>query len=60
MPTTINELLTKAGSQFSTEIFDAKSIAAVEATLTEKNGKYFLKCRVRDKEVAAKPEEIIR
>ena len=60
MPTTINELLAKAGSQFSLAVFDAKSIAAVEATLTEKNGKYFLKCRVRDKEVAAKPEEIIR
>jgi type I restriction enzyme M protein len=60
MPMTINELLAKSGSQFSTEIFDTKSIAAVEATLTEKNGKPFLKCRVRDKEVAAKPEEIIR
>jgi type I restriction enzyme M protein len=60
MPTTINELLTKAGSQFSLAVFDAKSIAAVEATLAEKNGKYFLKCRVRDKELVAKPEEIIR
>ncbi len=38
MPTTITELLAKAGSQFSTEIFDTKTIAAVETSLTEKNG----------------------
>jgi hypothetical protein len=36
MPTTINELLAKAGSQFSLAIFDAKSIAAIAATLIEK------------------------
>ncbi|HEY5504968.1 MAG TPA: N-6 DNA methylase [Sedimentisphaerales bacterium] len=57
---TINEILTSSKSQFSLDVFSAKSIAAVEATLTEKNGKPFLKCRVRDKEIAAKPEEIIR
>src|SRR5882724_6330862 len=60
MPTTVNELLAKAGSQFSLAVFGPKSIAAVEATATEKNGKTFLKCRVRDKELSAKPEEIIR
>ena len=38
----------------------SRCIAAVEASLTEKNDKYYLKCRVRGKEVLAKPEEIIR
>jgi len=57
---TINELLANSNSQFSLDIFSAKSIAAVEAALTEKNGRYYLKCRVRAKEVFAKPEEIIR
>ena len=57
---TINELLAGSNSQFSLDIFSAKSIAAVDAALTEKNGKYYLKCRVRAKEVIAKPEEIIR
>ena len=49
-----------SNSQFSLEIFSAKSIAAVEAELTEKNGKYYVRCRVRAREVIAKPEEIIR
>jgi type I restriction enzyme M protein len=57
---TINEILAGSNSQFSLDIFSAKSIAAVDAALTEKNGKYYLKCRVRAKEVIAKPEEIIR
>lgn len=57
---TINELLTNSKSQFSLDVFSAKSIAAVEAALTEKNGKPYLKCRVRGKDVIAKPEEIIR
>src|SRR5215831_2933204 len=57
---TINELMADAKGQFSLDIFSAKSIAAVEAALTEKNGKYYLKCRGRAKEVLAKSEEIIR
>ena len=57
---TINELLSNSKSQFSLDVFSAKSISAVEAALTEKNGKHYLKCRVRGKEVIAKPEEVIR
>lgn len=44
---TINELFTSSESQFSLDIFSAKTIAAVEAALTEKNGKHYVKCRVR-------------
>lgn len=57
---TINELLSNSKSQFSLDVFSTKSRAAVEAAMTEKNGKYYLKCRVRGKDVIAKPEEIIR
>jgi type I restriction enzyme M protein len=57
---TINEILTNSKSRFSLDVFSAKSIADVEAALTKKNGKHYLKCRVRGKEVVAKPEEIIR
>lgn len=56
----INELQSNWKSEVSLDVFSAKSKAAVEATLTEKNGKHYLKCRVRGKEVIAKPEEIIR
>lgn len=57
---TINEILADSKGHFSLEIFSEESIAAVEAALTERNGKYYLKCRVRAKDVVAKPEEIIR
>lgn len=57
---TISELLTKSKTQFSLDLFSKKIIGAVEAAFTEKNGKYYLKCRVRGKDVVAKPEEIIR
>jgi type I restriction enzyme M protein len=35
-------------------------IKAVQALMTEKNGRPYIKCQVRGKEVQAKPEEIIR
>lgn len=40
--------------------FDEKELAAVEVLLVEKNGKPAIRCQVRGKDVAAKPEEIIR
>lgn len=44
----------------TTATFSAAVIEAVEKTLTEKNGKPYLKCLVRGKDVMAKPEEIVR
>jgi hypothetical protein len=57
---TINDLLTDSKNQFSLDIFSPKTIAAVDAALVQKNGKFYLQCGVRRKEVIAKPEEIIR
>lgn len=57
---TLNELLTKANAQLSLSVFDTRSIAAIEAALTEKNGKHYLKCLARGKDIQAKPEEIVR
>ena len=56
---TINELLANSKSQFSLDVFSERSKAAVEADITEKGGKYYLKCLARGKDVVAKPEEII-
>lgn len=56
----IQELLVTNKSQFSLDVFDTKNIVAVESALSEKNGKAYVKCRVRGKEILAKPEEIIR
>ena len=40
--------------------FIPRAIAAVEKALTEKNGKTYVTCAIRNKEILAKPEEIIR
>jgi len=48
-------------AQFSrTAHFDEKTIGAVEKLVINKNDKPYIKCLVRQKEVLAKPEEIIR
>lgn len=57
---TINELLSNSKNSFSLDVFSQESIDAVENAILKRNGKYYLKCRVRGKEVIAKPEEIIR
>lgn len=44
----------------TTAHFSEATIAALEERLTEKNGKPYLKCFVRNKDVMAKPEEIVR
>ncbi len=41
-------------------LFTAKEKTAIEASITEKNGKYYLKCLVRTKEILVKREEIVR
>ena len=40
--------------------FDDAAISYIEKGLFERNGRPYLKCLVRGKEVAAKPEEIVR
>jgi type I restriction enzyme M protein len=56
----IADLLPPAKCAQALGAFDALAIATIEKTLTEKNGKAYVQCRVRQKEVLAKPEEIIR
>jgi type I restriction enzyme M protein len=58
MADTISEIL--AEGQRSLILFDEAGIKAVKALLTEKNGKPFIQCQIRGREVQAKPEEIIR
>ena len=47
-------------NQRSLVLFDEAGIKAVQALFVEKNGKSYLRCQLRAKEVQAKPEEIIR
>lgn len=57
---TLQDLLGAEKASISLDTFDEATIKAIEATLTEKNSKTYLKCRVRGKDIVAKPEEIIR
>ncbi len=47
-------------AQRSVVLFNEAGIKAVQALLTEKSGKRYVKCQIRTKEVQATPEEIIR
>src|SRR2546422_1786724 len=60
MSMTFAEILSDAKAQHSLTLFEAAAIQAVEATLVQRNGRPYLKCQVRGKEVHAKPEEIVR
>jgi len=41
-------------------LFSSQELSAVEDLLIEKDGKYFIKCQIKDKLRTAKPEEIVR
>lgn len=57
---TFMDIIDNAKSSASLVLFDEAAVTAVESTLTEKNGKQYINCLVRNKEILAKPEEIIR
>ena len=56
----INQILDDLGRDALVELFGLPVVGAVEANLTEKNGKPFVRCLVRKKEVQAKREELVR
>lgn len=48
------------GGKYDLSIFSSESIDRIESVIFEKNGKYFLSCLKRDKDIQVKPEEIVR
>ena len=50
----------KSNSKYDLTIFDKNRIDEIEKNIREENGKYYIKCLIRDKEVQAKPEEIVQ
>ncbi|PIW94758.1 MAG: SAM-dependent methyltransferase, partial [Candidatus Moranbacteria bacterium CG_4_8_14_3_um_filter_34_16] len=47
-------------SNYSLSLFDPKLIAKLEQTITVKDGKSYVVCTIRDKEIILKPEEVVR
>ena len=56
----ITDLIETVSETLLHELFGKKAIAAVEKLLSERNGKSYVTCLVRGKEVVAKPEELVR
>ena len=52
--------LIKSSGKYDLTIFSAESIDRIEKNVFEKNGKHFIKCLKREKDIQAKPEEIVR
>lgn len=57
---TFTDIIRDSKRSASIALFDLAAISAVESTLTEENDKQYLTCQVRNKDILAKPEEIIR
>jgi len=60
MPISINAIFHAEDTKHSLSLFPPAEVDKLERSLFEKNGKPFLKCLVRGKDIQAKPEEIVR
>lgn len=58
MCTKINEIM--SGSNYKLSQFTTESIERLEQRIIYKNGKYYVECLVREKNVQIKPEEVVR
>ena len=52
--------LIKSSGKYDLSIFSPESIDRIEQNIFEKNGKYFIKCLKRNKDIQVKPEEAVR
>ena len=50
----------KSSWKYDTSIFSKKSIENIESKIFEQNGKFYITCLKRDKDIQVKPEEIVR
>lgn len=57
---TLIELLGDKTASLSSDLFGETTVQAVESLLLDKNGKTYIKCLSRNKEILAKPEELVR
>jgi type I restriction enzyme M protein len=47
-------------SDYSLSLFDEKLVSDLGGRITEKNGKFYTTCIIRNKEIVLKPEEVVR
>ncbi len=56
----IKQIFSSSDVKHGLSIFSDKEINAVEDMITEQDGKFNIKCQIKDKYKVAKPEEIVR
>jgi type I restriction enzyme M protein len=56
----INKIFSSSDVKHGISLFTTDEIKAIEQLITEKDGRYYIKCQIKDKYKIAKPEEIIR
>jgi type I restriction enzyme M protein len=52
--------LVKTDGKYDLTIFSAESIDRIENNIYQKEGKYYLRCLKRNKDIQVKPEEVVR
>jgi type I restriction enzyme M protein len=56
----IKQIFSASDVKHGLSLFTDKEIRAVEAMIIERDGKFLIKCQIKDKYKVAKPEEIVR
>lgn len=56
----IHEIFSEPDVKHGLSLFSTEEIDGVENLITEQDGKYFIKCQIKDRLKVAKPEEIVR
>jgi hypothetical protein len=59
-PMQLSDFFSSDKTLHALSLFDDKLVEQLEQNLFYKNGKPYLRCTIRDKDIQAKPEEIVR
>jgi type I restriction enzyme M protein len=56
----VTQTFSASGMKHGSSLFTDKDIGAIENKIIERDGKFYIKCQIKDRYKVAKPEEIIR
>jgi len=59
-PSKITQIFSDSDVKHGLSLFTDREIRAVEGMITEQDGKFHIKCQIKDRYKVAKPEEIVR
>jgi type I restriction enzyme M protein len=59
-PTKITQIFSSSDIKHGLSLFTNEEILAIDNLIIEKDGKFYIKCQIKDKYKLAKPEEIVR